>query len=63
MGEIEVVFLEMEMEVVEQLVQLSEDDMLSCCSGISWSISEGGSNVKRYENVVNLESYDMVGNK
>ncbi|KAF3511487.1 hypothetical protein F2Q69_00008574 [Brassica cretica] len=47
------------MEAAEQLVQLSEDDTLSCCSGTSWSISEGGSNAKRHENVVNSESYDM----
>ncbi|CAF2249906.1 unnamed protein product, partial [Brassica napus] len=42
---------------------VEEDDTLSCCSGTSWSISEGGSNAKRHENVVNSESYDMVGKK
>ncbi|XP_033133997.1 uncharacterized protein LOC117127530, partial [Brassica rapa] len=62
-GETEVAFSETEMEAAEQLVQLSEDDTLSCCSGTSWSISEGGSNAKRHENFVNSESYDMVGNK
>ena len=62
-AETEVAFSETEMEAAEQLVQLSEDDTLSCCSGTSWSISEGGSNAKRHENVVNSESYDMVGNK
>ncbi|RID51119.1 hypothetical protein BRARA_H01808 [Brassica rapa] len=50
--ETEVAFSETEMEAAEQLVH-----------GTSWSISEGGSNAKRHENVVNSESYDMVGKK
>lgn len=58
--ETEFAFSEREMEVAEQLVQLSEDDTLSCCSSTSWSVSEGGSNTKRQEDVVISEIRDMV---
>ena len=56
--ETELAFSEREMEVAEQLVQLSEDDTLSCCSGTSWNVSEGGSNTKRQ---ASSEIRDMVG--
>ncbi|KAG2319043.1 hypothetical protein Bca52824_012256 [Brassica carinata] len=60
--ETELAFSEREMEVAEQLVQLSEDDdTLSCCSGTNWNVSEGGSNTKRREDVSSSEIRDMVG--
>lgn len=48
-------FSETEMEAAEQLVQLSEDDTLSCSSGTGFSVSGcegGGGNTKRHEDVV-----------
>lgn len=59
-GESEIVFSETEMEAAKQLVQLSEDDTLSCSSGTGWSVSgydccEGtgeGDGTKRQEDVV-----------
>ncbi|XP_010437053.1 PREDICTED: uncharacterized protein LOC104720855 [Camelina sativa] len=57
----EIAISETEMEAAKQLVQLSEDDTLSCSSGTGWSVSghdacegkaEGGHNTKRQEEVV-----------
>ncbi|CAL9228575.1 unnamed protein product [Arabidopsis halleri] len=58
-GESETAFSETEMEAAEQLVQLSEEDTLSCSSGgTGWSVCgydgcEGkGNNTKRQEDVL-----------
>ncbi|CAN6917458.1 unnamed protein product [Brassica oleracea] len=51
-------FSETEMEAAEQLVQLSEDDTLSCSSGTGLSVSGcegGGGNTKRHDDVVSDE--------
>ncbi|XP_010446474.2 PREDICTED: uncharacterized protein LOC104729248 [Camelina sativa] len=57
----EIAISETEMEAAKQLVQLSEDDSLSCSSGTGWSVSghdacegkaEGGHNTKRQDEVV-----------
>ncbi|EOA18118.1 hypothetical protein CARUB_v10006579mg [Capsella rubella] len=57
----EIAFSESEMEAAKQLMQLSEDDTLSCSSGTgtAWSVSacEGDYNTKRQETVVS----SMVG--
>ncbi|CAH2075956.1 unnamed protein product [Thlaspi arvense] len=65
-GETEIAFSETEMEAAEQLVQLSEEDTMSCSSGSGWSVSgcggsEGGGNTKKKEDVVSSEIHDMVG--
>ncbi|CAN6984126.1 hypothetical protein HID58_000051 [Brassica napus] len=50
-------FSETEMEAAEQLVQLSEDDTLSCSSGTGLSVSgcEGGFHRKRHSDVISDE--------
>ncbi|CDY41974.1 BnaA01g05460D [Brassica napus] len=50
-------FSETEMEAAEQLVQLSEDDTLSCSSGtgLSFSGCEGGFHRKRHNDVISDE--------
>ncbi|KAL1190290.1 hypothetical protein V5N11_016676 [Cardamine amara subsp. amara] len=59
----EIGFSETEMEAAEQLVQLSEEDTMSCssCTGCGWSDcgfeGRGGGNTKRQEDVVS----SMVG--
>ncbi|XP_006411738.2 uncharacterized protein LOC18029082 [Eutrema salsugineum] len=66
-GETGIAFSETEMEAAEQLVQLSEDDTMSCSSGTGWSVCgcgcggcEGGCNTKRQEDVVSSEIHDMA---
>lgn len=67
-GESEIAFSETEMEAAEQLVQLSEEDTLSCSSGTGWSVcgcggceGRGCGNTKRQEDVVSSEIKTMVG--
>ncbi|KAF2542658.1 hypothetical protein F2Q70_00033710 [Brassica cretica] len=50
-------FSETEMEAAEQLVQLSEDDTLSCSSGTGLSVSgcDGGFHTKRHNDVISDE--------
>ncbi|RID77108.1 hypothetical protein BRARA_A00039 [Brassica rapa] len=51
-------FSETEMEAAEQLVQLSEEDTLSCSSGTGLSVSGcegGGGNTKRHNDVISDE--------
>ncbi|KAG7539851.1 hypothetical protein ISN45_Aa07g001240 [Arabidopsis thaliana x Arabidopsis arenosa] len=71
-GESETAFSETEMEAAEQLVQLSEEDTLSCSSGgTGWSVSgydgcEGkgeGNNTKRQEDVVSSKVRDHIVGK
>ncbi|KAF2542659.1 hypothetical protein F2Q70_00033711 [Brassica cretica] len=52
-------FSETEMEAAEQLVQLSEDDTLSCSSGTGLSVSGcegGGVHTKRHDDVFSSET-------
>lgn len=53
------------MEAAEQLVQLSEEDTMSCSSGTGGSVGDcegkGGGNTKRQDDVVSSKVEDMVG--
>lgn len=68
-GESEIAFSETEIEAAEQLVQLSEEDTLSCSSGTAggsvcgcgYGGYEGRGNTKRQEDVVSSEIKTLVG--
>ncbi|CAH8273824.1 unnamed protein product [Arabidopsis lyrata] len=67
-GESETAFSETEMEAAEQLVQLSEEDTLSCSSGgTGWSVcgydGSEGNDTKRQEDVVSSKVRDHIVGK
>lgn len=63
-GETEIAFSKTEMEAAEQLVQLSEEDSLSCSSGTGWSVcggseERGRGDTNRQEDAVSSKINDM----